>query len=536
MPSTEHTHRYAELTWPEVAERVADDPVCVIPVATLEDHGYHLPIDTDAVIAEALAERAVLARPEQSLLLPTVTHGYTPHHMDFPGSITIEWKRFVEYLVDIGKSLIHHGFRRILFVNGHGSNVPLVDMAARLLMLERRDVIAATFWYLSTPESAELLARTRDSDQPGGMAHACELETSLYLAIHPERVQMDKAVREIPDWDSDTVWMDWNDGPLSIKGQWSGWTESGVIGDATVATAEKGRIWLDQAVYGGGVPHRRAGRSQAAAGQRSSSGRRAGAWNPGGNAMSSRRMLAAAALAAVLLAAGCGGSSGSSGGSGSVKQGGVFTIGTTNYIDTLNPFNYIEAEAVTAYLEVYPELVQLAPNLTTYEGSYATSVDAQRRLQDLHLHAAPRRQVVGRQAADLGRRGLDGEHDRQVPVGRDRQRGQLRRARHQGGHRRPEQGDLPLRRGGRPEPGAVEHLVALHPARARLGQVRGQQRQGSEDLPAREQPAAGVGRPVPDHQVLEEGHDRVQAQPGLLGRASRTSRRWAWSTTPTPTR
>jgi creatinine amidohydrolase len=121
-------------------------------------------------------------------------------------------------------------------------------MAARLLMLEQRDVIAATFWYLSTPESAELLARTRDSDQPGGMAHACELETSLYLAIHPERVQMDKAVREIPDWDSETVWMDWNDGPLSIKGQWSGWTESGVIGDATVATAEKGRIWLDQAV------------------------------------------------------------------------------------------------------------------------------------------------------------------------------------------------------------------------------------------------------------------------------------------------
>jgi peptide/nickel transport system substrate-binding protein len=89
--------------------------------------------------------------------------------------------------------------------------------------------------------------------------------------------------------------------------------------------------------------------------------------------MSSRRMLAAAALAAVLLAAGCGGSSGSSGSSGGVKQGGVFTIGTTNYIDTLNPFNYIEAEAVTAYLEVYPELVQLAPNLTTYEGSYAKS-------------------------------------------------------------------------------------------------------------------------------------------------------------------
>src|SRR5947209_9232124 len=251
MPSTDpptRPHRYAQLTWPQVAERVAEDPVCVIPVATLEDHGYHLPIDTDAVIAEALAERAVLACSGSALLLPTVTHGYTPHHMDFPGSITIDWKRFVDYLLDIGKSLIHHGFRRILFVNGHGSNVPLVDMAARLLLLERRDVIAAPFWYLSTPESAELLARTRDSEQPGGMAHACELETSLYLAIHPELVQMDRAVREIPDWDSENVWMDWNDGPLSIKGQWSGWTESGVIGDATVATAEKGRLWLDQAV------------------------------------------------------------------------------------------------------------------------------------------------------------------------------------------------------------------------------------------------------------------------------------------------
>ena len=77
-------------------------------------------------------------------------------------------------------------------------------MAARLLMLERRDVTAATFWYLSTAESLELLAATRDSETPGGMAHACELETSLYLAIRPELVQMDNAVREIPDWDADT--------------------------------------------------------------------------------------------------------------------------------------------------------------------------------------------------------------------------------------------------------------------------------------------------------------------------------------------
>lgn len=231
-----------------MAQRAAEDPVCVIPVATLEDHGYHLPIDTDCVIAETLADLAVRARPGRALLLPTVTHGYTPHHMHFPGPITIDWKVFVDHLLEIGRSLLHHGFRRFLFVNGHGSNAPLVDMAARLLMVEQPACTAASFWYLSTPESAALLARTRDSPAPGGMAHACELETSLYLAIDPDRVQMERAVREIPDWESEHAWMDWTDGPLSIKSQWSGWSESGVIGDATVATAEKGRIWLEQAV------------------------------------------------------------------------------------------------------------------------------------------------------------------------------------------------------------------------------------------------------------------------------------------------
>src|SRR3954454_14169678 len=190
MSSTDGSrHRYAELTWPEVAERVAQDPVCVIPVATLEDHGYHLPIDTDVRIAETLAERAVMSRPGRALLLPTATHGYTPHHMHFPGPITIDWKVFVDYLLDIGRSLFHHGFNRILFVNGHGSHVPLVEIAARVLVVEDPGRIAAAFWYLSSERSAALLRETRDSEHPGGMAHACELETSLYLAIRPDLVQ-----------------------------------------------------------------------------------------------------------------------------------------------------------------------------------------------------------------------------------------------------------------------------------------------------------------------------------------------------------
>jgi peptide/nickel transport system substrate-binding protein len=91
--------------------------------------------------------------------------------------------------------------------------------------------------------------------------------------------------------------------------------------------------------------------------------------------MRAGKMLAALAVVAVLLAAGCGGNSGSGGGGGAnggVKQGGVFLLGTTSYIDTLNPFNYIEAESVTAYLEVFPYLVQLGPDLSTFEPSFAS--------------------------------------------------------------------------------------------------------------------------------------------------------------------
>ena len=102
--------------------------------------------------------------------------------MDFPGAITIGWDTFTRYLVDVGSSLARHGFRRMLFLNGHGSNQNLVEMAARLVGVEHPDVLAAAAFYLSGRESARLIEKVRDSEL-GGMAHACELETSIYLAI-----------------------------------------------------------------------------------------------------------------------------------------------------------------------------------------------------------------------------------------------------------------------------------------------------------------------------------------------------------------
>jgi creatinine amidohydrolase len=243
---------YAEHTWLELRELARrDDIVVVIPTATLEDHGYHLPIDTDVRLVEAVAaggvERFNAAGDARAMLFPTQVHGYTPHHMDFPGTVTLRWNVFVESLLDQGRSLCRHGFDRILIVNGHGSNAPLVDMAARLINVEHRGAVCmASTLYLSSPASSEVLEEHRTS-RYGGMSHACELETSLYLALREDLVQMDKAVEEIPDW-NENVANDWPaGGPLSYWPYWSAFSKSGVMGDATVATAEKGRVWLDQA-------------------------------------------------------------------------------------------------------------------------------------------------------------------------------------------------------------------------------------------------------------------------------------------------
>jgi creatinine amidohydrolase len=257
---------YGKLTWPEVARAASQKRVPIVPIGTLEDHGPHLPLDTDVVLVEAICRGAAQKLSEETVLLPPIVHGYSPHHMDFPGPITIGWDTFCRYCTDVAVSLIRHGFRRVLLVNGHGSNQNLVEMAARLAMVAHPDSLVAASFYLAGQESAKVIDRVRESDR-GGMAHACELETSLYLHIDPGAVDMDKAVDERGYRESEHVWMDWADGPLKLMPWWSSFSESGVQGDASKATSEKGRALYEAAVtevasfvtelLGREIPHRR---------------------------------------------------------------------------------------------------------------------------------------------------------------------------------------------------------------------------------------------------------------------------------------
>jgi creatinine amidohydrolase len=244
-------YRYGEMTWPEIKDSAAQDRVAVVPIATIEDHGLHLPIDTDLRLCSAVCEAAVSRAADRAVLVPAINHGYSPHHMDFPGAITISAETLIRYGIDVCKSLAHHGFRRILIVNGHGSNGPFVDIISRLTVVES-GTLAAGINYWSAPGVREVAETIRESEKIGGMNHACEFETSLYLAIAPELVDMSKAVHELSHRPTKNYWTDLigGDGPLTMMEPWSALSESGVMGDPTKASADKGRKLLDAAANG----------------------------------------------------------------------------------------------------------------------------------------------------------------------------------------------------------------------------------------------------------------------------------------------
>ena len=248
-------YRYAEMTWPESNDAVKQGRVAVLPVATYEDHGYHLPLDVDVVLATEICERAVARIPAEAVLIPAVTHGYSPHHMDFPGTITIRWDTFINYVKDVCLSLAHHGFTRILIVNGHGSNTAPLEMSARLTVVETEGrVLCASVNHWGVRKLREAGKQIRTSDF-GGTSHAGEYETSLYLALRPDLVQMDKAVDERtplpPSFQTDLLAGKRPDGSIAtLMPHWSTMSQSGVRGDATKATHAKGELFLEAAVEG----------------------------------------------------------------------------------------------------------------------------------------------------------------------------------------------------------------------------------------------------------------------------------------------
>ena len=244
--------RYEKLTWPDINDAVDLGKVCIVPCGAVEQHGPHLPLDVDMVCPSGIARGAGQLVPDQLLVLPTVCYGYTGHVMDFPGTINNHYSHFIDHVLDITRSLAYHGFKKIVLLNGHGSNMPNLDLVARRTNLETdAECILAAWWNLLTVDPT-FLPRWRQSKFPGGCAHACELETSLYLYLSGEDVRRDRIKSGVISFNEEESPFNWVDlfasGPATIVSWTSSYSDTGVLGDAELATPEKGRQAYEEAV------------------------------------------------------------------------------------------------------------------------------------------------------------------------------------------------------------------------------------------------------------------------------------------------
>ena len=244
--------RYEKLTWPEINDAIEMRKVCIVPCGAVEQHGPHLPLDVDIVCPTGIAHGAGRLIADKLLVLPAVCYGYTGHVMDFPGTINNHFEHFIDHVLDITKSLAYHGFKKIVLLNGHGSNMPNLDLVARRTNLETdAECVLAAWWNLLTVDKA-FLPRWRQSKFPGGCAHACELETSLYLYLDGDNVRKDQIKSDVISFNEENSPFNWVDlfaaGPATLVSWTSSYSETGVLGDAELATTEKGREACEEAV------------------------------------------------------------------------------------------------------------------------------------------------------------------------------------------------------------------------------------------------------------------------------------------------
>ncbi|MBA4493540.1 creatininase family protein [Paenactinomyces guangxiensis] len=211
----------------EVQEKIREKKVAILPIGAVEAHGPHLPLGTDNILAERLADK--IASEVDAFVLPLLPYGQVWSLKNFPGSLTISNQTLIQLVTDLGKSLYEQGFKVFVLLSAHLGNITALKEAARHLYESTPGLTVLSFFY---PGTTEVMNQVREGEKVHHTyIHACEIETSIMLYLAEEFVDMSKAIKDLPDIPPDA---DVTPTP------WERFTRTAVLGDATLATREKG--------------------------------------------------------------------------------------------------------------------------------------------------------------------------------------------------------------------------------------------------------------------------------------------------------
>ncbi len=230
-------YRWDNLTRPEIEKLRDENAIIIIPTGSTEQHGPHLPVGADALISTGYAERVAKILSEQygkrAVVAPTVSVGNSIHHMSFAGTITLRPETYMQWLLEYCQCLAHHGFRKIVMINGHGGN----NFPTETAIININEALGFPVYFCpssslgSEKEMDEILETQRRG------VHACEMETSVMLAMYPELV--DPIYKEIK---GGNITKDNYPGPSKpyTFQRMEERTDNGSVGNAYAATPEKG--------------------------------------------------------------------------------------------------------------------------------------------------------------------------------------------------------------------------------------------------------------------------------------------------------
>lgn len=211
----------------------------ILPIAAVEQHGPHLPLSVDCDIGSHFLAKAEARFGGDMLVLPQIRVACSQHHMDFPGTLTVQPETFLAYAADILESVISHGFDRIVIFNSHGGNQAIGRVLADKIGVRHRHchVVMATWWTLV----GNALAPLQESER-GGVAHACEFETSVMMQAHPEKIRTDEIAGMSHAATHEWAREDMLHGARAslFRTMYEKSEGTGTVGDPSMASAEKG--------------------------------------------------------------------------------------------------------------------------------------------------------------------------------------------------------------------------------------------------------------------------------------------------------